>query len=161
MPISAQQYRTKIASLNNQIKTISKPKIYNFQYEKNLNPLKYFIITLLVISSLSILSYNIIDHLDATNCNSCINNTFDVDYSGETLHYFLPIAHKVHNKYIKIINGNIEKNSCSFSKLKVVHCNKGSSLFINSLQTINDIIDNYKPDILCLAEANVTLNYLN
>ena len=65
------------------------------------------------------------------------------------------LQHSKQNKLTKIINGNIEKNKT----LKIVQCNKDNALFINSIHTINEIIQNHNPDVICLSEANITPDY--
>ena len=53
---------------------------------------------------------------------------------------------------MKYKNGNIS-NNCY--KLKICHINKQNSHLKNKIPEIRYILDEYSPDILCIAEANV------
>ena len=56
-----------------------------------------------------------------------------------------------------MVNGNTE----NIKHINVVHCNKGNSLFENSIDKVSYILDKYSPDILHIAESNVTPSYID
>ena len=61
------------------------------------------------------------------------------------------------NETMHAKHGNIHK----FSKLKLLHVNKGNVHFKNKLTEMRIIIDKFTPDIFSISEANVTKNYTN
>ena len=58
------------------------------------------------------------------------------------------ISHKLHNKSVKIINGNI-------SGIKILHWNKGNGHLIHRTHVIENLISTYNPSIICLNELNL------
>ena len=53
-------------------------------------------------------------------------------------------------------NINIKQKNNNFcNKIKIIHWNKGNSNFSNKLDSIYEILDTKKTDILHIAEANV------
>ena len=70
-------------------------------------------------------------------------------YKNVNSHYIHCIA-KVNNKISHIYNGNIYKRG----GIKMVHVNKGNSNFENKIDDIKVVLDNLKPHILSIQEAN-------
>ena len=64
---------------------------------------------------------------------------------------------KISNKINHIINGNKINNT----KLNILQYNKGSANFENKINDIHKIMDDHKPDIMCISEANVKLSNIN
>ena len=59
------------------------------------------------------------------------------------------LTNKLRNKNTKIINGNIKNN------LKITHWNAGNGRWINKRTEIHTIIEDRRPDILFISEANI------
>ena len=53
------------------------------------------------------------------------------------------------NKQAHILNGNIKIN-----RLKILHWNKGNSLFKNKLDDIYFVLDKFQPHIMSISKAN-------
>ena len=70
---------------------------------------------------------------------------------------YAKIKQKIRNKLSHMINGNKVKNH----KLNLMQYNKGNANFENKINDINDIMQNHKPDIMCISEANLKASNLN
>ena len=61
----------------------------------------------------------------------------------------IPPASKIRNKLVKIKNGNINKS------IKSIHWNLGSRFWDNKSEDIQYLVDEIKPDLAFISEANL------
>ena len=150
MPISAIQHRISISNVGC---TFRKSSLLNNKTHSNHTSIfmSIFIIYLFL--------------FDTLNCYKPTNAQCNKMYNFRPIFYiksevnfpfsnskYIPIPHSIHNKHMRIVNGNTNKNK----NLDILHINKGSSILDNCLHNIDHLINKYKPDILHLAEANPT-----
>ena len=67
----------------------------------------------------------------------------------ELINLIILKSNKLRNKEVKIRNGNIMKS------VKVIHWNLGSKYWDNKKEEIQCIVDEMKPDIIYISEANI------
>ena len=155
MPNNYNQHRNSIGSNNNNFsinmiyKTKSKHKNIYSRYSKK----TYLFIWLIIFHNLLIFSdlYKPIHK----HCNSNFkSNSYSHNLSIQTSLSYSLVMCKNNNKLAYTLNGNKSKSN----NMKFMHWNKGSAHFFNKTNDIKNVINLNKPDVLNLAEANLSIN---
>ena len=164
MTIGIDTYRHRISNHKYTNKTTKPIRIFPYfsKVHKDYKKLHIILMTLIttdILMSLTMLNY--------TNTHRLTNTYDSYEYSTNRTTYItdghfvyiysnpLPLGHKYFNKLIKIINGN----RANFKSLNIFHINKGNAKFENKLSDIDNIISKHNPDILHIAEANISSNF--
>ena len=168
MPVNYIQHRIKIAKVSPTINSL-KPKIKNEKTSIQIYSINIKLGLLLIIG-INILVFT----LNTKSRNNYFNRVFNTKHEAyyKNFHIFknsrtldncnidksyAKIKQQIKNKLNHLINGNKLKNH----KLNLMQYNKGNANFENKINDINDIMQNHKPDIMCISEANLKASNLN
>ena len=65
------------------------------------------------------------------------------------LYYIYKLKHKVHNKFVKVYNGNTKVT------IKTIHWNIGNRFWKHKINDIEHTINEFNPDLFLISEANL------
>ena len=124
MPISNVQFRHQIS---NPTFYQGDRKKYQMNITQGLNMpiLLLFIYLILHFNTIGPIGYTYAEYDD---CNFWVK----LNKIRPLTYFYIPKSHKINNKFQRMVNGNTE----NIKHINVVHCNKGHSLFENSIDKL-------------------------
>ena len=160
MGISIQQYRACIGSFFPNGKTILKYSSTKPTKPTRFKPTRFkptaFTCSLIIAVAVSLFffSYSNYQHSMITTTSSTSIYAISSSVASDIIRVFniFPVTFftMISNFQSRCVNGNRSKKG-----IKIAHWNKGGSLLINKMPDIKTVIDQYKPHILGLSEANL------